>query len=230
MNRPFLSLALVGLLAGGGQAGVILGTSNPPATPLNMTAGTSSGPMVVNVVSNNPPNDVMSAWNIRLMIVPEAGATGALTFKDPATGTPPNPPNYVFDGNGLGIVALNSGGSLTANDFFDPAVGPGVPVPGAPGANLLRTDFLASSNASGLFDVRAVEGAGSTNWTDSNFTTQFFTNVPNGTGTVLIGEILVQPATAPPPRVPEPSSLALIALCGGALASLRRWRKRMATA
>jgi hypothetical protein len=75
---------------------------------------------------------------------------------------------------------------------------------------LLQTDFLASANASGLFGVYAVRGAASTQWTDANFTTQFFTTVPDGTGTVLIGDVLVTPAVA----APEPSSLTLLGLVG----------------
>jgi len=186
-----------------------------------MTAGSTSGPMFVNVVRNNPPNDIMAAWSFQLSIVPEAGTTGTLTFQDPATGTPPIPPSYIFGGNGLGIAATNAGTSLNANDFFDPSVGAGVPVPGTPGANLLQVDFLASSGASGLFGIYALQGAAFTEWTDSSFTTQFFTNVPDGTNLVLVGDVLVKPAAA----VPEPSTLALLALGAIALAG-RRWRNR----
>ena len=38
--------------------------------------------------------------------------------------------------------------------------------------------------ASGSFGIYAVQGAAFTQWTDSNFTPQFFTNVPDGTDTV----------------------------------------------
>jgi hypothetical protein len=220
MKKLLLFIALLGLLSGGARAGIVLGTSNPPGTPLTMAAGTTSGPMLLNVVSDNPPNDMMSAWNVRLEVIGESGSTGTLTFNDPATGTPSNPSNYVFDGNGLGIVVVNSGSTLTANDFFDPAVGPGVPVPGSPGANLLQMDFQAASNASGLFGVYAVEGAANTQWTDANFTTQFFTNVPDGTDMVKIGEILISQT------VPEPSSIVLLGLGGVALAAWQSRRKR----
>jgi hypothetical protein len=222
MKEFVLTSALLVLLPASLQASVTLSTSNPPGTPLTMTAGTTSGAMFVDVYSNNPPQDVMAAWNFQIEIAPEAGAAGTLTFQDPATGTPPNPPNYVFGSNGLGIVATNSGKVLSANDFFDPSVGPGVPVPGAPGANLLQMDFSASSNASGLFGIYADEGVATTQWTDSSFTTQLFANVPDGTGTVLIGEVMVSPAGFQP--VPEPSSLALFLLGGAALVGYKRRR------
>ena len=53
-------------------------------------------------------------------------------------------------------------------------------MPGSPGANLLQMDFAATSNASGLFGVYALEGNRLTEWTDGNANDQFFTNVPDG--------------------------------------------------
>ncbi len=220
MKKLILSIAFLSLLAGSARAGLVLSTSNPPGTPLTMSAGTTSGPMLVNVVSDNPPNDVMAAWNFKLEIIPDAGASGTLTFQDPATGTPPIPPNYVFGSNGLGIAATNGGSTLSANDFVDPNVGSGVSVPGSPAANLLQMDFLASSNASGLFGVYAVEGAATTQWSDSSPNTQFFTNVPDGTGLVRIGDVLVQNA------VPEPSSLGLLGLACAAITGWQCWSRR----
>ncbi len=202
------------------QAGVVLSTSNPPGTPLTMSAGTTSGTMLVNIVSDNPPNDVMAAWNLQLEIVPNSGATGTLAFQDPATGTPPNPPNYIFGSNGLGIASTNGGSTLNANDFFDPSIGSGVSVPGSPGANLLQMDFLASSTASGTFGIFALEGAANTLWNDSNINPQFFTNVPDGTGMVQIGEVVIAQSA-----VPEPSSLVLLGLAGAALAGMQCWSK-----
>jgi hypothetical protein len=222
IKKLILSFALLGLLAGSSRAGVVLSTSNPPGTPLTMSAGTTSGPMLVNVVSDNAPNDVMAAWNFQLEIMPNAGASGTLTFHDPATGTPPIPPNYVFGSNGLGIAVTNGGSTLSANDFFNPTAGLGVSVPGSTGANLLQMDFLSSSNASGMFGIFAVEGGASTQWTDSNLNTQFFTNVPDGTGVVQIGEVLIPQIQS----VPEPSSLALLGVASAALAGWQCWRKR----
>jgi hypothetical protein len=223
MKKFLLSVVFFSLLGGASRAGLTLFTSNPPGTPLDMSAGTTSGPMLASVVSDNPPNDIMAAWQFALTILPESGARGTLMFQDPATGTPPNPPDYIFGSNGLGISATNGGNTLTANDFFNPSAGAGVPVPGSPGANLLQMDFLASSNASGLFGIYALEGNANTVWTDSNSNTQFFTNVPDGTGTVLIGEVDVMSSA-----VPEPSAfwLFVFGLGGAALAGWPGWSWR----
>jgi len=218
MKKLILCIALLSLLAASARAGVVLGTSNPPGTPLIMSAGTTSGPMLVNVVSDNPPNDVMAAWNVQLQIIPDSGTSGTLTFQDPATGTPPIPPNYVFGSNGLGIAATNGGSTLSANDFYV-GTGSGSVVPGTPGANLLQIDFLASSSASGLFGIYAVEGVAVTQWTDGNATTQLFTNVPDGSGTVRIGDVLI------PQSVAEPSSLVMLGLGSAALAGWQ-WRRK----
>ena len=220
MKKLALTIAFLGVLPAGLQAGeVTLATSNPPGTPLTMTPGTTSGAMFVDVFSNNPPNtDAMAAWSFQVEIVAQPGATGTLTFQDPATGTPSNPPNYVFGANGLGIAATNTGTVLSANDFFNPSAGAGALVPGLPGVNLLQMDFSASSTASGLFGIYADEGVAKTQWTDSNFATQLFANVPDGTGTVLIGEVRVAP-------VPEPSSLCLFLSGGTALVGYRLRRR-----
>jgi hypothetical protein len=172
--------------------------------------------MFVNVTSSTG-NDVMAAWQFNLVIVPNASAVGSLSFVNPVTtdfslsqlNYASVPTNYVFGNNGLGIVATNGGTTLSANDFFDPSVGPGATVPGGLGANLLQMDFLASAGASGLFDIYALQGPANTVWVDGNLNQQFFSNVPDGTGMVLLGEVQVNPATT---ATPEPSALVLLGL------------------
>jgi hypothetical protein len=218
MKRLLTSLVLLAVLAGDAQAGIVLGTSNPAGTPLDMSAGSTSGLMFVNIISDNLPNDVMSGWNITLTIVPDAGTHGTLQFQDPLTGTASNPPNYIFGADGIGISATNGGSTLSANDFFVGA-GPGVAVPGTPEAILLQMDLLATSNASGLFGVYAMEGAALTEWTDGSGNPQLFTNVPDGSGVVRIGDIFVIPQS-----VPEPSTLVLLGLASAAVAGWH-WRR-----
>ena len=220
MKKLILSLACLCLLTTNARAGVTLSTSNPPGTPLSMEANSTSGLMFVTVTSDNPPNDIMAAWNFQLMIVADSGATGTLMFQDPATMFPLDPSNYIFGSNGYGIMATNLGTQLSANDFFfNPGVGTGSPVPGTSAANLLQMDFLASPNASGVFGIYALEGSGNTQWNsnDANFTQQFFTNVPEGTGMVRIGEVSVAGQA-----VPEPSSVGMLGLA----TALVGWRCR----
>jgi hypothetical protein len=215
MKKIFALIPVLLLTTGVSQASVLLESGNPPGSPLNMSAGVVSGPMFLSVVSNNPAADVMAAWNVTLSIAPEAGAVGTLAFQDPASAaTSPAPANYVFGSEDLGITVTTSAGQLSANDFFVSSSAAGTTVPAA-GANLLQMDFIASGNASGLFGIYAVEGAGSTQWTDDQFATRFFSNAPDGTSTVLVGEVFVGQV------VPEPSALQLL---GAGIAALAAWR------
>jgi hypothetical protein len=229
MKKLILSLALLTLPAASTQAGVILGTSNPSGMPLIMSAGSTSGSMFVNVISDNPGQDVMSAWGIGLVIMPVGSASGTLTFQDPATPTPPDPINYIFGSDGFGISATNGGSTLSANDFYIGS-GNGSVVPSTSPANLLQMDFLATSNASGLFGIYAYEyslspqGKAFTQWTDGNENTVLYENVPGGLGTVLIGEVLISQS------VPEPSSLVMLGLSTAAVAGSRWLWKRKQTA
>jgi hypothetical protein len=191
MKKHFLAFVLFALACCPARAGIILTTSDPPGTPLIASPGTISGPMLASVVSDSSPNDVMSAWQVSLVIVADPGTAGTLTFQEPATGTPSPPPGYIFGADGLGISATNAGAQLTANDFFDPAAGPGATVPGPPGANLLELTFLVSADASGLFGIYALEGIANTQWTNGAGSDQLFNNVLDGTSMVRIGEVLI---------------------------------------
>jgi hypothetical protein len=220
--------AILGLMlfTGGVHADMItLATDSPVGTPLVMNAGATGGPMTVSAFNNvnpDPAANFMQAWLVTLQIVPEAGATGTLTFAGPATGPAAAPPNYIFaSSNPLGILASNNGSTLSANDFADPTQ-----VPTAPGANLLQMTYLASSDASGLFSINALAGDINTSWTDNespNPQTQFFVNVPNGNGQIPVGEVLVIGAA-----VPEPASAVLLVLGMGGVLAYRIRRSRSA--
>jgi hypothetical protein len=227
MRKFVLSFILLGLLAAGARADVFLSSSNPPGMPLGMTAGTTSSPLLTNV-SSNTGTDVMSAWMFVLTIQPEAGATGTLTFANPPVGasSPPNPPNYIFGGDGFGINATNTGGLSLESDDTDVNFPGGATVPLSPSsANLLAIQFLASSDASGLFDIVATLNGSLSLWLDDTGSPRDFANAPDGSDFV-IGVVKVTPqgggGVTP---VPEPSTLALLALGGPALAAWR-WRRR----
>jgi hypothetical protein len=219
--KKLICLTLLCFAPNGAWAGVVLGTSSPPGTPLNMVANTTSGLMDISVFSNNVPNDVMAAWQFRLFIVPDGGATGTLVFKDPVTSLILDPEvqfaPYVFPAGSLtGLDVTNTGSSISLADDFDKNLGTVVP---AGAVNLLRVDFAASANASGLFHIMAGPGLPITGWTDDGGNQHDFDNVPAAGPEVNIGDVFVEGIAA----VPEPSTLTLVGL--GA-ATIFGWSKR----
>jgi hypothetical protein len=204
-----------------------LGTNYPFGSPLTIISGStpSSNPMLINVSSST--NTLMSGWAIQLQIVPEGGASGTVTFADPAGPPAPNPPNYIFtDGSVYGAIQVtsNTGTTLGAEDLdlsLLTNTGPpyGVAVPTS-GANLLQVDFN-TSGASGFFDVFATLPLNQTLWDDSATDGQNFTNF-TGT-TLLIGQIDVTPSSTS--VTPEPASLTLLLLGASGVGAVA-WRRR----
>src|SRR5262245_36361313 len=147
------------LVASKAHATLAITTDFPAGTPLIVAAGSTSSPMTASVFDPPPAsgvNENLSAYQVRLTIVPQGGATGTLSFATPATGPGPEPANYVLPDN-LGMSVINSASGLF---FFDVYLSPpsttGVDVPDSPGKNLLAMTYLASADAQGLFSVVAI--------------------------------------------------------------------------
>lgn len=193
------------------QADFVLESDAPVGTPLVTNAGFNSSAMTIRVfdqTNGSNPEDNVSGFNVMLMIEPQSGATGTLTFASPLTGSGvAEPSNYLFASvSNFGLDVTNTGSEIVFFDFDDLFSG-GVDVGGAPGFNMIDLTFEASMDASGLFNIVAVPGTGNTEWTDSAAPTQMeqsFVNVPSLGGNVAIGQVSVT-------AIPEPSGLLL---CG----------------
>jgi hypothetical protein len=150
----------------------------------------------------SPATDQLFAWQLGLLIVPEASATGTLKF---LTATLPS--NYVLAGKTTtGLLPAFSGPSTSISPFIGDATSDptGVVVP-ASGDNLLAVTFTASSNAKGFFDIFAVPGVQASTWFDQNFNQRDFANVPSTGGNVQIGTMDIGQAS-----IPEPQSVVLL--------------------
>lgn len=213
MHR-YLWLGLgVCLLTGGAQAEMItLGTDAPSGSPLEVVAGGAvSGPLLVTVANNvdtDDPADFMAGWQVTLMIMPDAAATGQVGFNSAV-----EPSNYVFGTRGAFYsqnlsFPVNNDGMFALDANLDGSLNPAPVVVPVSGRNLNELGFVASADASGIFGVFVVPGVGNTEWTDAGLNVRSFENVPSGGDPVRIGEINV---------VPEPASLTILAFAAAGL-------------
>ena len=166
-------------------------------------------------------DDPLSAWQLRIKIVPDENATGLVEFNS-AT----EPPDYLLADRSIGIVVAffgppNTVGLMGDDDqfFF------GVEVPPS-GTNLLRVDFAASPDALGRFDIVVLphqpgveEG---TAWFYLNLDTfevetRDFENIPFGGGPLTVGSVTV---------VPEPSTIVLLTLGTTSFLCYGFWRRK----
>ena len=182
------SLYLPVVLAGN----LTLTSDAPVGRPLVLTSSNSTGELLVMAVNDldpDAPADFLTAWQLRLAIIPNSTATGSLEFFAGA-----EPGNYVFEGTGqFGPNISNSGDKLFAVDFNFPDTG-GVQIPLAPGANLLSIVFTPSVDALGTFGIFALNGLTNSEWTDATNPIKLrrtFVNVPDGGGPVRIADVLV---------------------------------------
>jgi len=220
-----LSIVLLadGLLAA--NLSLFFNDPNSP-DPVEIITGQLSAPVPIGVVNDSVPDaaeDFLTGWQLSLVILPEAGATGSVTFASPVGPRADAPPNYLLDGVNAGIAAVNSGDALLAFDFNFPPTG-GVEAPVDPGSFLLLIELLASNDADGEFGIYAVPGPAGTEWTDAAPVIQqvrAFENVPHGAAPVWIGSVLV--------RIPEPATFALL-MFGLTAAFFSRMRAKPHTA
>jgi hypothetical protein len=185
------------LIASKANATIEITTDFPSGTPLVVAPGDTSSAMTARVFDPEPasgPNDNLTAYQVRLAIVPQEGAMGTLLFATPATGAGSEPANYLLPDN-LGMSVTNSEDGLFLFDvFLAPPSTSGVDVPDSPGNNLLEITYSASADADGLFSIVALPGAINTIWTDNTLATREFTNLAGATEPVEIGEVLVSQA------------------------------------
>jgi hypothetical protein len=156
----------------------------------------SSPEFVVGVANTSSTTDPLFAWQLGLEILSLPGATGSLQFN-----TAQLPPNYLLTGRSGGLTPAFTGPATSIAVISDSdSQFLGIIVP-ATGTALLETDFVASPNARGVFQIAVVpdqfQGA---SWFSSDFGARNFANAPFGGGPVAIGTVTV---------VPEPSGLLL---------------------
>ena len=162
ISLTWLILGLTGIAS---AAELTLLSDSPVSQPVLISPTHAANPLlisVVNSVANDPPNEFMTGWQFRLVIMPDAGTTGGLQFN---AGAKPSP--YVFDGVGnLGAPSATVGGVFSALDTAIPT-NVGVQIPTSPGANLQLISFTPSADADGSFGIYA-EDSSNTFWIDAN--------------------------------------------------------------
>lgn len=204
-----IALALAVLSAPAAVADTIqLTTATSVVAPLQWNPADAVSPSLVIALDNDtaPPADSLTSWQLRLIVVPSAEATGAVTFSGAQF-----PSDYLLVGNSsgnLGLILL--GQELFASDFDD--VDPVTGVPAASGASLLAIDFARSPDAFGRFDVYAVAGIGLDSfWSDQDFLSRTF----GPEGNLYLGSVHI---------IPEPSTALLFIAAFSAIGLYRRWR------
>ncbi len=135
------------------------------------------------------------------------------------------PPSSGFTGGSFSLVP--DGGTST-DTFFTFA--PITPVTLAPGTYFIAADVVPNDsllyNATALMTAAGVNYGGVIDGASGTKPTSDTAGVSSFVGKGFFGPDFASSVPTPPPPVPEPSTLALLALGGGALAGWRRWRKR----
>lgn len=178
------------------------------------------GTIDVMVHSNNAPNDLLDSYLFSLNVTGGAG----VTFVAPQSEAYLTDPNYVFSGRSANIAfslpatsLSNAGTTLTAADVsydFTPAtLGAPLPrvIPNA-AAPLLLGRFAFSAGAVGNYSISFDP---SSSFSDVNFNTFSYPNPAAASFSVT--------------AVPEPSSLALLAVTASVVLGARAWRRKFSS-
>lgn len=171
------------------------------------------GTIDVMVHSNNAPNDLLDSYLFSLNVTGGAG----VTFVAPQSEAYLTDPNYVFSGRSaniaLGLPATslsNAGATLTAADVsYDPVTVSNPKVIPTSATPLLLGRFAFTAGSIGDYSIAFDP---SSSFSDVNFNTFSY---PTPT-----------PASFSVTAVPEPSSLALLAVTVSAVLGVRAWRRR----
>ena len=202
--------AACGLVSTAHAIPLTLTTDASPTAPPKIWPGTVSEPFaftLTNATDTDAPENLLTGWQVTLDIEPLPGATGTVEILDVS-----QPSGHLLEGSGFGLGANRNGENLTVFDFI--LFASPVQVPTEPGAPLFEYTLEASANALGDFGIYAINDL--SEWSDASqpfSLVRRYDNLPVGGGRVLIGRVTV---------IPEPTSLALLALGGLVLGGRRR--------
>lgn len=180
-----------------------------------------SPPFVFRLVNHTGTTDELAGWQLSIEVIPAAAATGTVQVDSVAA-----PDAYLLAAGSSAIATPTSLPAARVESINDLSFF-GAAVPPSPGGSLLQIGFVASSDASGQFDVAVIPGEFNSAWFSSDFQTRDFVNVPfNGPGPVTVGSVSIGDIGGA--VVPEPSSLFIMAGVFGVAGGLHRMTQRRA--
>jgi len=169
------------------------------------------------------------SWTLGVQLLPDGGATGALTLgvlTQPAT----NPmPVGAVDLSGPLAGTTFGGASINGTTSFSQIAATATETVGtvasAASYNMGTVGVTASANAVGTWSMYVIQQGGSayqSYWTNASLSDTDFGNLPRGGSTSVSGSLLVGTVSV----VPEPGGLALVGSAAVGLAYVAcRWRR-----
>lgn len=211
-NLSVLAVMLVAKSAIAGDLGII-GDNLTWASPTD-----PSPQFLFRIYNETGTADELFGWQLSIEVIPSVTATGTVQIHSAVA-----PDDYILAAGSTGIWPP-SFPPATRVDWINDLSLFGAGVPPAPGANLLKIDFLAFPDAAGRFDVAVIPGEFSSNWLSAGFfPTRDFVNVPfDGQDPVTVGSVTIGGTAV----IPEPSSLAVIGGLFGVAFGLRTLARR----